>query len=626
MFRIFFGIFSMLSIFYVAMPSKEVESSESSDIKYVSYLTHSGLNNQRIALENAIITAYLLNRTLIIPPLFIGKAVPWKPYSHLKSLLIQRVQQIQSTRRKCIKEVEHKLDIGNATEIRDQLYIACRKPTREIAKWSDFVDFSFLEKLNVTYIEMAATEYPNFNMSDTTIIKDDDLYSYKLFDTDLDMVHNLQFDYFDITTFKENEIFHQQPTIKAAVPMSEELKEMYMGKYKIPLEISFLSKFNQTLVQFGSLFGSSRLCLLNKKNLKIQKFVQQSLIFNNPLIAEITDTMREKLGQYVSIHYRSTEAGFILHKVDFMKNLHKELRTFVSLYLQHHNSHLPGILYSNQTISISDIFSDQKSGNYDHFKFKEMEDVVDNVDTIPSLESVTKEQSSDKRMAMCKKHQKGWLHQLQQTLNLDKKLDDDPIYDKQVIKKLPKTLPLVLFIATDVSNPQRDRFLNNLSRKFPCTFYLNDFKATQMLQTDPIMINEINLQLGKATVDQKYGELLSFGKGNLYFAFIDQVMAGNGVAFFGTEMSTFSQMSLNVYAKECQNEFYAPLDLIKGYTINQLWVKNRRRIGTKLLETELATKMGIKNEKLLAWLKYVPQELQLHLIWKFVGCGYTKML
>src|SRR3954467_8612567 len=37
--------------------------------KFMTYLPHSGLHNQRIALENAVYLAWVLNRTLIVPPL-----------------------------------------------------------------------------------------------------------------------------------------------------------------------------------------------------------------------------------------------------------------------------------------------------------------------------------------------------------------------------------------------------------------------------------------------------------------------------------------------------------------------------------------------------------------------------
>ena len=58
---------------------------------YVSYLPHSGFNNQRIELLNAFVIAKLLNRTLILPPLYPSHdSVPWLYFEKLKSELRTR--------------------------------------------------------------------------------------------------------------------------------------------------------------------------------------------------------------------------------------------------------------------------------------------------------------------------------------------------------------------------------------------------------------------------------------------------------------------------------------------------------------------------------------------------------
>ncbi|OBZ80470.1 hypothetical protein A0J61_11481 [Choanephora cucurbitarum] len=47
--------------------------------KYITFLPHSGLHNQRIGLLNALLLAKSLNRTLILPEINIGTAVWWRP-------------------------------------------------------------------------------------------------------------------------------------------------------------------------------------------------------------------------------------------------------------------------------------------------------------------------------------------------------------------------------------------------------------------------------------------------------------------------------------------------------------------------------------------------------------------
>ncbi|ORE20011.1 hypothetical protein BCV71DRAFT_212818 [Rhizopus microsporus] len=51
--------------------------------RYLAYLPHSGLSNQRIELANALLLAYMLKRTLLIPPAFLGNVFGWMPREQL---------------------------------------------------------------------------------------------------------------------------------------------------------------------------------------------------------------------------------------------------------------------------------------------------------------------------------------------------------------------------------------------------------------------------------------------------------------------------------------------------------------------------------------------------------------
>ena len=56
--------------------------------KFLSYLPHSGFHNQRIAFENALVLARLLNRTLLAPPARLGSApITYFPSSILHTML-----------------------------------------------------------------------------------------------------------------------------------------------------------------------------------------------------------------------------------------------------------------------------------------------------------------------------------------------------------------------------------------------------------------------------------------------------------------------------------------------------------------------------------------------------------
>ena len=57
--------------------------------KFLSYLPHSGFHNQRIELENALLLAAYLNRTLLVPPVYLASpAMPWLRYEKLHERLL----------------------------------------------------------------------------------------------------------------------------------------------------------------------------------------------------------------------------------------------------------------------------------------------------------------------------------------------------------------------------------------------------------------------------------------------------------------------------------------------------------------------------------------------------------
>lgn len=53
------------------------------NIKYLTYLPHSGFHNQRIEMENALLLSYILNRTLLLPKANLGNSIPWDVFDNL---------------------------------------------------------------------------------------------------------------------------------------------------------------------------------------------------------------------------------------------------------------------------------------------------------------------------------------------------------------------------------------------------------------------------------------------------------------------------------------------------------------------------------------------------------------
>ncbi|BGP12547.1 hypothetical protein JCM10213_004868 [Rhodosporidiobolus nylandii] len=66
-----------------ALP-KAGEPPKAAGARYIGYLPHSGYHNQRIALQNALLLGKLLNRTVLVPPVWIGWPVSTQHYADLR--------------------------------------------------------------------------------------------------------------------------------------------------------------------------------------------------------------------------------------------------------------------------------------------------------------------------------------------------------------------------------------------------------------------------------------------------------------------------------------------------------------------------------------------------------------
>ncbi|KAF8984943.1 hypothetical protein BGZ46_006430 [Entomortierella lignicola] len=60
--------------------------------KFLTFLPHSGFHNQRTELENALLLARLLNRTLIMPKVYLGPPMPWLSFPQLHSRLLYQTK------------------------------------------------------------------------------------------------------------------------------------------------------------------------------------------------------------------------------------------------------------------------------------------------------------------------------------------------------------------------------------------------------------------------------------------------------------------------------------------------------------------------------------------------------
>jgi hypothetical protein len=69
------------------LPTPRSIPAQNDQTRYIGFLPHSGVHNQRIALQNALLLGKLLGRTVLVPPIWIGWPISTLPYNELVSFV-----------------------------------------------------------------------------------------------------------------------------------------------------------------------------------------------------------------------------------------------------------------------------------------------------------------------------------------------------------------------------------------------------------------------------------------------------------------------------------------------------------------------------------------------------------
>ena len=243
--------------------------------KYLAYLPHSGFHNQRIAFENALLLAYILHRTLLVPPIRLGnKPIRYVEYDTLSQYI----------------ELSDKEGLKHCPQVPP--YIS-RPPEclhyfeSAYVPWTWLVDLSSLAaRQSICHLPTLSRSWIgvtfDISPSDIYTLRDKSPYQFRFVDND------------------------QDTSIR--------------GKYLEDIYIGQLGALNEKLVQIGTLFGTSRLHLENRDNLAYLNVIRQSMGFANKELSDVaTSIARVFEHSYISLHLRSGDGLFqskIAHTVN----------------------------------------------------------------------------------------------------------------------------------------------------------------------------------------------------------------------------------------------------------------------------------------------------------------------
>ncbi|KAG0175733.1 hypothetical protein DFQ28_003211 [Apophysomyces sp. BC1034] len=295
----------MMITWPTSQPLPPYVTSTPTDERYLAYLPHSGLSNQRIELANALLLAAMLKRTLIIPPAFLGNVMGWMTkdqlMDHLGWLTIPK-------------------DFATicAPPTRDRLATYVRRSKCEEYRnfgalaWTDLHDFSRL----APYVRIQ--HYPVVSLTrlqqdlglqenETYVYTDEALYDWRLYEDPAEAKHLLE--------TKTNYI------------------DSFTGrKYYKVFTLNQWQDRPEKLLQLGGIFGSTRLSVVKPEHVALRQLIAETLRYR--LDTPLGDTVKQIVnhlggkGTFMSVHFRTGDSPF-------RGRLNENLNTFLRQMAKH---------------------------------------------------------------------------------------------------------------------------------------------------------------------------------------------------------------------------------------------------------------------------------------------------
>ncbi|KAI8377423.1 CigA protein [Radiomyces spectabilis] len=251
--------------------------------KYITYLPHSGFHNQRIELENALLLASYLNRTLLLPPVFLGNpAMPWLRYEKMyERLLLQTKRGLEHCPR---------------FEPDESIPAECLNYFRWTSvPWSFFYDMGvFQDKVRIVQRNDLSLEwmYESLGLTEKNVrfMRDMSPYEFRVYDNPA-----------------------------STTPLA---------KFVNRIELASLEAIQEPLIHFGSVFGTYRVLAQTEEHAELLRFIRTHMIFKNPVLVDTTARIVEQLGgvgSFVGLHIRVGDGLFKVRASINVDDIYHEL-------------------------------------------------------------------------------------------------------------------------------------------------------------------------------------------------------------------------------------------------------------------------------------------------------------
>lgn len=269
-----------------------------SPVRYLSYQAHSGFHNQRMELSNAITMALLLNRTLLLPPMRVGRAIPWY-------VLLARCSLLTAYRAPDVT-LEHLFTAAEQCKLDINLGIPLvphapgeSKPCVQARHWT-YLPWSFLfgpdflrehhvvDRWNTSRAWLADPQGLGVPAERTFFFPDPERRTYRVVDT-----------------VDDDRAGGFSRTLSLDQLRSTNASEGGYGNFE--------------LLHFGSMYASSRLRFREEGNLRLKREVENGMLLGNKELAVMSIKVAQLMGaDYVGVHARVGDGTFLVRPSPFL--------------------------------------------------------------------------------------------------------------------------------------------------------------------------------------------------------------------------------------------------------------------------------------------------------------------
>ncbi|CAO3611999.1 unnamed protein product [Cunninghamella blakesleeana] len=475
------------------------------DEKFLTFFTHSGFQNQLIQVENGILLAWYLNRTLILPKALLGEAFGW---SYFKKLQLEHQLRDRSTSEDCeeyIDDIDYWLincpNRNNyATVPFDTIFdLSWAKQHVKIIVREETSNEWLKTNLNIhTNEDEDELEYGSYVNGDILYFKGEQRYDYRIFDTPR--------------------------------------KSQRLGKYAEALNIYELRRRKEKLIHFTSLFGSGKLPIRRPEHYEFLRSLQRSITYRHPAVLKLTDVVVDQLGgpgNYIGLHVRSGDGWFVNALPDTVRTIVSQIDKAVqSKNDQHQQTQQQTLLF------------DPNNMNHPFISNKQEEDE----------EGSTQPQSLSTSASI--------------TINDVYHQNGIPNLEKCVAAAKNGEVTLI-YLATDAREPRKNEAFDLLWQSYPCTFTIhdilsnnnnphyqpynsntkNDNNNNDMLDDEDLTIEDndieevtkaLNESPGWSILDRERNPSTGSSMRKFLLPLVDASISSRGWFFIGSKGSTFS--------------------------------------------------------------------------------------